>query len=143
MNRPATSLLLLRVSIGMLMLIWGADKLANVAHGLLVAEKFYFGLFTAPGLLKAFGVFQIVLGLLVVFGVARRYAYPVLLVITATTLIGVWRSVVDPWGWMIKGGNVLFYPSFIIFAGVLVLWSFQREDRISLDGRRGMPERDG
>ncbi|MEO7501247.1 MAG: DoxX family membrane protein [Gemmatimonadaceae bacterium] len=131
------SLLLLRVSIGTLMLVWGADKLVNVAHGLLVSEKFYLGLFSAPGLLKVFGVFQILLGLLVVLGLLRRYSYPVLLAITTATLLGVWRSVVDPHGWVIAGGNVLFYPSIIIFAGVLVLWSFRPEDRLSIDARRG------
>jgi len=34
------SLLLLRVSLGLLMLLWGADKLVNVEHGLRVSEGF-------------------------------------------------------------------------------------------------------
>ncbi len=141
MRRREASLLLLRVSIGTLMLIWGADKLANVSHGVLVSETFYLGLFSAPGLLKVFGVFQILIGFLVALGLLRRYAYPVLLAITAATLLGVWRSVVDPHGWVIEGGNVLFYPSIIIFAGALVLWSFRPEDRLSIDARRGQRSR--
>lgn len=134
--KPA-SLLLLRVSLGLLMLLWGADKLVNVQHGLVVSEAFYFGLFSSATLLKAFGVLQIVLGLLVVLGAARRIAYPALVVVTATTLVGVWRSIVDPWGWYLEGSNVLFFPSLIIFAAALVLTAHRAEDALSLDARRG------
>jgi hypothetical protein len=114
------------------MLIWGVDKLVNVKHGLTVSEHFYLGAFSNAVLLRAFGVAQMALILL---GVARRVLYPALLAITGATLLGVWRSVVDPWGWWLEGGNVLFYPSLIIFAGSLVLWAFADEDRLVV-GRR-------
>jgi uncharacterized membrane protein YphA (DoxX/SURF4 family) len=130
------SLLLLRVSLGLLMLIWGVDKLVNVRHGLTVSEHFYLGAFSSAALLKAFGLVQIALGALVLVGAARRYAYPLLLAVTGATLLGVWKSVVDPWGWYLDGANVLFYPSLIIFAGSLVLWAFRHEDRLALDHRR-------
>jgi uncharacterized membrane protein YphA (DoxX/SURF4 family) len=131
----APSLLFLRISLGLLMVIWGADKLVNVEHGLAVSERFYLGAFSSAALLQAFGVAQIALGALVLLGVARRLTYPVLLAVTGTTLLGVWRSVVDPWGWWLDGANVLFYPSLIIFAGSLVLWAFRDEDRL-VAGRR-------
>lgn len=128
------SLLFLRVSLGLLMVIWGADKLVDVQHGLAVSEHFYRGAFGSAALLKAFGVVQLALGALVVLGVGRRYAYPLLLAVTGVTLLGVWKSVVDPWGWYLEGANVLFYPSLIIFAGSLVLWAFRDEDRFVLGG---------
>lgn len=133
--KPA-SLLLLRVSLGLLMLLWGADKLVNVQHGLQVSEFFYFGLFGSASLLKAFGVLQIVLGLLIVLGAARRIVYPALVVVTATTLVGVWRSIVDPWGWYLEGANVLFFPSLIIFAAALALAAHRAEDTLSVDAKR-------
>ena len=68
---------------------------------------------------------------------ARTLLYPVLLVITGATVLVVWRSIVDPWGWVLEGSNVLFYPSLIIFAGSLVLWAFREEDTLALDRRRG------
>lgn len=130
------SLLFLRISIGLLMVIWGIDKLVNVEHGLTVSEGFYLGLFSAPILLQGFGVLQILLGIGVIVGVTRRVLYPLLLLITGVTVLGVWKSVVDPWGWVLEGSNVLFYPSLIILAGVLVLWAFRDEDTIALDRRR-------
>jgi uncharacterized membrane protein YphA (DoxX/SURF4 family) len=130
------SLLLLRVSIGLLMVFWGIDKLVNVEHGMQVSEGFYLGLFSMPALLQAFGVLQILLGALVVAGVARSLLYPALLAITAATALGVWKSIVDPWGWYLEGSNVLFYPSFIIFAASLVLWAFRDDDTLALGRAR-------
>ena len=139
----ARSLLLLRASLGLLMLIWGVDKLVNVEHGLEVSRYFYLGAFDSAVLLKAFGVVQMALGVLILLGLARRFAYPALLAVTGVTLLGVWRSVVDPWGWYLDGANVLFYPSLIIFAASLVLWAFRDEDHLVVGGRRGAPVRNG
>lgn len=131
----AQSLALLRISLGLLMVFWGIDKLVDVSHGVAVSQYFYLGLVTAPALIKVFGVLQIGLGVLVVAGLLRRLAYPALIAIAAVTLLGVWKSVVDPWGWAFEDTNVLFYPSLIIFAAALVLWAFLREDRLALDAR--------
>lgn len=132
----AISLLLLRISLGLLMLLWGLDKLVHVEHGLRVSEGFYFGLFNSALLLQGFGVVQTALGVLIVLGLLCRFTYPALLAITGITLLGVWRSIADPWGWYLEGGNVLFFPSLIVFAGALVLQAFREEDRFSLDARR-------
>lgn len=140
----AASLLLLRISLGLLMLWWGLDKLVNVEHGLRVSERFYFGLFNSALLLQAFGVVQCILGLLIMLGMYGRFTYPALLGITGVTVLGVWRSILDPWGWYLEGTNVLFFPSLTVFAAALVLQAFQAEDVLSLDARRAhrtSPER--
>ncbi len=129
------SLLLLRLTLGALLVWWGLDKLVQVDHGLQVAQHFYFGVGGSRPFLLAFGVFEMALGALVMLGWGRRWAYPLLLLITGVTLVGVWRSVVDPWGWVFEGSNVLFYPSAIIFAGSLVLYAFRDTDRLALDAR--------
>lgn len=124
----SAALLLLRISLGLLLVIWGLDKLVNVKHGLDVSDHFYFGLFSNRLLLQAFGVVEVAAGVLILIGVLRRFTYPLLVAINAVTLLGVWKSVVDPWGWWLEGANVLFYPSLIIFAASLVLWAFRDED---------------
>jgi putative oxidoreductase len=131
----AWSLLVLRVSLGLLMLIWGIDKLVNVEHGMLVSERFYLGAFSVPALLQAFGVTQMLLGVFIAVGLFGRYLYPVLVVITGVTLLAVWRSIIDPWGWYLEGANALFFPSLVIFAGALVLMGFREFDAYSLDAR--------
>ena len=133
----AWSLLLTRVTVGWLLVLWGLDKLVNVEHSVRVAETFYFGIGSGQLILNAFGVLEILLGLLVVVGFMRRLAYPVATVVLGLTAIGVWKSILDPWGWVLEGTNVLFYPSIIILAATLVLWGFQDEDRLALDAKRG------
>ena len=67
------------------------------------------------------GIAELILGGLVIVGLWRRYTYLVVVAIAAITAAGVWRSIVDPWGWYLQGANALFYPSLIILAASLVL----------------------
>lgn len=131
-----TTLLLLRVSIGLLILLWGVDKVVNVEHGLGVSDRFYLGAFSNALLLSVWGVFQTAVGGLAVIGLFRRFAYPLVIAMNAVSMLGVWRSIVDPWGWVLEGTNVLFFPSLAIFAGSLLLWAFMDQDTLSLDERR-------
>lgn len=118
---PHAARVFLRASIGYLLVVWGVDKLVNPGHGLKVSDVFYFGMFSQRWLISVFGIVEIALGLLVMAGIWRRVTNPALAVITGITLLGVWRSVLDPWGWYLAGANALFYPSLIIFAAVLLL----------------------
>ena len=133
----AWSLLGLRISMGWLLVVWGADKIFNTSHGLAVAEKYYFGLFASEAILPIAGVLQALVGLAVVVGAFRRWVYPVQLILNAASLLAVAGSVVDPWGWYLDGSNALFYPSLIIFAASILLIPFKDEDSLSWDaGRR-------
>jgi putative oxidoreductase len=129
------SLLLLRISLGWLLVIWGADKVFNVEHGLAVANKFYFGFLAAESALQVAGVLQILIGVAVVVGFARRWVYPIQVLLNGASLLAVFKSVVDPWGWVFTGTNALFYPSLIIFAASLLLIAFREEDTWVLDKR--------
>ena len=128
-------LFLLRLTTGWLLVLWGIDKFQNVAHSQAVAETFYFGIGTQAVVLQIFGAIQILLGALVILGLQRRRVYPVMLLVLLFTVIGVWKSIIDPWGWFLDGSNVLFYPSAIIAAGALVLWGMIDEDGMSLDAK--------
>ena len=130
-------LFLLRVTTGWLLVLWGIDKFQDVAHGQAVAETFYFGIGTQAMMLKIFGAAEILIGALVVLGLWRKRVYPVMFAVLLITAIGVWKSIVDPWGWFLDGSQVLFYPSAIITAGALVLWGLLDEDGMTLDAVLG------
>ncbi len=131
-----TGLLLLRITTGWLLVLWGLDKLVNVEHGQRVAEAFYLGIGAQAIVQNVFGVIEILLGMLVVLGLWRRRVYPIMFIILAITALGVWKSILDPWGWFLEGANVLFYPSAIIAAAALLLWGTIDEDRMALDTDR-------
>lgn len=114
-------MLFLRASLGLLLVVWGVDKLRDARHGLLVSAHFYGGLVSSAPLITAFGAAEVLLGLALVAGLARRVTYPALLLVTGTTLLAVWRSVLDPLGLVFAHTQLLFFPSLIIFAGALVL----------------------
>ena len=135
------SLMFLRMSLGLLLVLWGLDKLVNVEHSVRVAEAIYFGVGAEQLFLNALGVAEMMLGVIVMLGLWRRIAYPLLVLMNGATLLGVWRSIVDPWGWYLEGTNVLFFPSLIIFAGCLVVWAFMDEDTLSLDAKRAAADR--
>lgn len=130
-------LCLLRITTGWLLVMWGLDKLFNVEHGQAVAETFYLGIGSQAAVLNVLGVLQIILGALVVLGLWRRRAYPVAFVVLLITALGVWKSIIDPWGWFLDGSQVLFYPSAIIAAGALLLWGTIDEDEMTLDVKLG------
>jgi len=129
----ALPLLLLRISLGWLMVVWGVDKLTDPAHGQAVAESFYLGLGSGGTFLTVAGVGQVVVGLLVVVGLFRRVTWPILALVNGITLAAVWKSIVDPWGFFLDGGNLVFYSSAVIFAGILVGWAAIEEDILALD----------
>lgn len=130
-------LLLLRVTTGWLLVLWGIDKFQDVGHGQAVAETYYFGIGTQAVAQQIFGGVEILLGALVVLGFWRKRAYPVMLAVLLITAIGVWRSIIDPWGWFLDGSSVLFYPSAIIAAAALLLWGTIDEDEMALDAKMG------
>jgi putative oxidoreductase len=130
MRRLAISLL--RASLGLLMVWWGVDKLVNTGHAQQVSDFFYFGLFSAPLLLQVFGIVQIAFGVLVILGLFRKWTALALVLVTGATMIGVWRSIIDPWGFVLEGANVLFFPSLIIFAASLVLYALHDADQVAL-----------
>lgn len=110
------------------MVYWGVDKLINVSHGVTVAQKFYGGMSVATALMQAFGALQVALGVLIMLGVFTRLTYPALLLVTGTTLMAVWKSIVDPFKLVLEGGTLIFYPSLIIVAGAFVLYAFRDTD---------------
>ncbi len=131
------TLLFLRVSVGLLVLIWGIDKVVDFEHAQGISDRFYLGLFSSALLLQIWGVFQSAIGALTIAGLFRRWVYPVVVAINAVSMLGVWRSIVDPWGWVLEGTNVLFFPSLIILAASLLLWAYRDEDATALDRRVG------
>lgn len=123
----------LRVTTGWLLVVWGLDKLADVSHGVTVAETYYFGIGAHSLVQNVLGVLEILLGAAVVLGLWRKLAYPVAFGVLTFTALVLWKSVLDPWGWVLEGSNALFYPSVIIAAGAAVLWGTREEDDMALD----------
>jgi len=130
----------------MLLVWWGLSKIVKPAGGVQIQNKFYFGLFPGDSVQYAFGFVELFIGLLVVFGLFRKYAVFAQLAVTGFSAVAIWSALLDPFGlWLpvdkLSGVQHLFYPSVIALCGAAVMIAFRHQDRFSLDSliesRRG------
>ena len=132
----AYSLLFLRVSTGLLVVMWGLIKIMKPEAAIGVSNKYYGGSVSMEALQMPWGALQVIVGLLVILGLMRRFAYPLQAAILCLGALAIWKYLLDPFGMYLlaQGDNqVLFFPSLAVAAATLVIWAFKDEDRISLD----------
>ena len=144
-NIKPASLLLLRTGTGLLLILWGMLRVISPAAGPGLASKYYGGFLDLQSLQIGFGVAEVIIGLLVVFGLFRRVSYVLQALILIPGAIMLWRYLLDPLGLYLldrESSQILFFPSITIAAATLVLLAFRDEDCWSLDHRliaRGAP----
>jgi uncharacterized membrane protein YphA (DoxX/SURF4 family) len=92
------SLLIMRVGTGMLLVLWGGVRLLSEGMGPKLANKYYGGVGADSTLQLAFAGFEVVLGLLVVFGLFRKYSLIGSAVILVGGVLPIWRHFLDPYG---------------------------------------------
>ena len=132
----AYSLLFLRVSTGLLVVMWGLIKIMKPEAAIGVSNKYYGGSVSMEALQMPWGALQVIVGLLVILGLMRRFAYPLQAAILCLGALAIWKYLLDPFGMYLlaEGDNqVLFFPSLAVAAATLVIWAFKDEDRVSLD----------
>ena len=136
----AISLLLLRVATGLLLLVWGIVRLGAPEMGAHVSNKYYGGLGQAATIQMLWGAALVVVGLLCIAGLWRRFSYVAQAIILVTGALSIWKYLLDPLGLYLltrQSSQFLFFPSLGMAAATLVLLAFRDEDTLSLDARFG------
>jgi putative oxidoreductase len=137
----ALSLLLLRTSTGLLLIIWGIVRLTAPEMGAHVSDKYYGGLGNTTVIQIVWGSVLVIVGLLCGLGLWRRYAYPAQAVVLVTGALSIWRYLLDPLGLYLltrETSQILFFPSLGMAAATLVLLAFRDEDALTLDRKFGL-----
>lgn len=132
----AVSLAGLRISTGLLILIWGLIRVGAPDMGAHVSEKYYSGIGSAESIQMVWGGSFLVLGTLSILGLFRRYTLTLQAVILVTGALSIWKYLVDPLGLYLltrETSQVLFFPSLGIAFASLTLVAFREEDRFALD----------
>ena len=128
------SLLLLRVSTGIYLMLWGILKIINTEKATGVSQKYYAGLLDGQILNYALGSAQILLGLLVVLGLFRTLAYAGQAIWYLAGLLPIIGYILDPFGWYLVGtGKLTFFPSTTLLFASLIMIAFKEYDTASLD----------
>jgi hypothetical protein len=137
LNRKlALSLLLLRLSLGLVMMVWACDKMFNPGHGGAVLQSFYGIAGAGEQVVRGLGVVQALIVVAFLLGLARTYSYAAVLLMHAVTTLVSWSAYLDP----LK--NILFFSAWPMLAGLIALFLLRDHDRIaSLGGRRGAEAR--
>jgi putative oxidoreductase len=136
MNRKAASLLFLRVSTGLLCVIWGLIRIGEPKAGMGVNTKYYGGILASEAAQYVWGAFLAIVGLLTIFGLLRKYAYPLQAAILCVGALAIWKYLLDPLGLYLldrESAQVLFFPSLGMAAATLVLLAFKSDDAYALD----------
>lgn len=134
----AISLLLLRASTGLLLMIWGGARLTKPELGQKLSDTYYSSIFDGQLLHQLMGGTEALLGLLVLLGLFRKIVYPLQTIVLGFGLFAIWRHILDPLGiWLQESSNILFFPSTTIFFATLVMLAFKEYDVLSLDEKMG------
>jgi uncharacterized membrane protein YphA (DoxX/SURF4 family) len=135
------SLFIMRIGTGMLLVLWGCLRLFKQDTGPGLAEKYYGGMASASGVQLAFAGIEVLIGVLVVLGLFRKYALIAQAIILVGGALAVWKHFLDPFGlYLHENANLLFFPSITVAGAALALIALRDLDTLALDslfGKRG------
>lgn len=129
-RRLALCLLLLRLSTGLVMMVWACDKLINPEHGAAVLAGFYGVSGVGEQIVRAIGAIQALIVIGFLLGFARTWTYGAVLLMHAVTTFVSWSAYLEP----LK--NILFFAAWPMLAALMTLFLFRNEDRIASIGAR-------
>jgi putative oxidoreductase len=120
------SMLFLRSTVFLVMLMWTLDKFINPAHAAKVYEKFYF----IPGLdnlmITVIGAAELVLLLLFFFGFKKKFTYGAVLALHAVSTLSSFGQYLSPF----EGPNLLFFAAWPMLAACVMLCLFREKDSL-------------
>lgn len=131
-KRLNISLLGLRLSVFLVMLMWTVDKTIRPEHAAAIFSKFYaldgFGL----SIIVSLGVLELALLLAFVLGLARRYTYGAVLLLHVGSTLSSWQQYLNPY----EGSNLLFFAAWPMLAACLALYLLRDSDGFTVSGRQ-------
>ncbi len=136
----AWSLLLLRLSTGMVLVLWGIVRVGSTETAQGLSDKYYWGLLSGEWIHTLFGAIEIGFGILIMIGLWRKVVYPLQSVVYGVGLLAIIQYIIDPFArYLVVGADhsILFFPSTTLFFATLVMLAFKEDDTLSLDARRG------
>ncbi|WP_305907692.1 hypothetical protein Q9L42_014510 [Methylomarinum sp. Ch1-1] len=127
MKRPSHlqwSLLFMRASIFVVMLMWTLDKFINPGHAAKVYEKFYWLTDLNVPLMAVIGTVELIILVGFLLGLYKRFSYGAVLVFHAISTVSSFQQYLAPF----EGPNLLFFAAWPMLAGCLMLYLLRDED---------------
>jgi putative oxidoreductase len=123
------ALLVLRVTLGIFLLQWGAEKfvMPEMTIGIF---SFFYGLTIPLAVAYLFGAIEIAIAICLFLGLFRTISYGAAMLIHAVTVVITWRQLIDPWG---NEFNHLFIAGVPVLGAFVALFLLRHHDRGVLD----------
>jgi len=116
------SLLFIRLSVFLVMLMWTLDKFINVDHAKIVYEKFYYLSGFGNTVMYVFGGIELVFLLMFVVGYKKRYSYGLIFVLHLISTLSSFKQYLDPWK------SLLFFAAWPMLAACYALYVLRDYD---------------
>lgn len=135
-RKIALALLILRISLGVFLLLWGLEKIIIPERTVGIYDKFY-GIPIDTAIAPMLGALQIALSIALLIGFQRRWSYGLATLLHGYSVISSWQALIDPWGLIYGEVKHLFLAGVPVLAGFVVLYILREMDLWTVDGRRG------
>lgn len=135
-RRLAISLLSLRLTVFLVMLMWTIDKLVRPDHAAGVFEGFYGLGGLGAGALAAVGIAELLLLLGFLIGYQKTWTYGAVLVLHGISTFSSYEQYLAPF----QGPNLMFFAAWPMLGAALALFLLRDEDRlwtVSIGERQG------
>jgi len=134
--KPIT-LLLLRLSTGIYLVLWGVVKLAATDMANSVSDRYYSGVISGEVINLGLGSLQVLVGILVIIGFARSISYVAQLLWYLAGIIPIMGYIIDPFGrYLVDTAKLTFFPSTTLLFASLIMIVFRDHDTLSVDAKR-------
>ena len=119
------ALLVLRVTLGVFLLQWGAEKFVVPQNTVAIWRHFY-GLDVSQALGYLFGAAEIAIAACILLGLLRTAAYGAAFALHALSVLASWRQLLSPWS---DPANHLFIAGLPVLGAFAALFLLRRWDR--------------
>lgn len=127
-TRLALSLLLLRLTVFVVMLMWTLDKFFNPGHAAAVYQNFYFIKGVGPNVMTILGGLEIALLVAFLLGIWKRLSYGLVLILHTISTLSSYHQYLTPY----EGPHLLFFAAWPMLAACFALYLLRDGDRWSL-----------
>lgn len=123
-KRLEISLLALRVTVALVMLVWNLDKFINPEHAAKVYEGFYLLGGLGREVMYGIGAVEIIIVAAFLFGFMKRFSYGTVLVLHAISTFSSYKQYLAPY----DGPNILFFAAWPMLGACLALYLLRDRD---------------
>lgn len=121
-NRLEWSLLLLRLGVFIVMFVWTIEKFVNPGHAINIMRGFYGIDGVAETLVYGMAVAELVLLLLFISGIKRRWTYGIVALLHTGSTFSSFAQYLDPFN------NMLFFAAWPMWAACVALYLLRDRD---------------